>query len=83
MSIENANAFVTRIRIDKEFRNKLEAEESKEGRIKILLAEGLDFTEDEFKEVASMLSDEDLSSGVGGTLIPWCWCYVADYRGEG
>ncbi len=72
MSIENANAFLQRIINDQELRNKLEATESKEERIKVAKAEGLDCTEDEWEDVCKELSDEELHLVSGGGM--GCWC---------
>ncbi len=72
MSIENARAFLNRIRNDEELRSRLEAAETKEERLKLAKAEGCGFTEDEWNEVRTELSVEDLDGSSGGSCS-WNW----------
>ncbi len=66
MSIESAKAFVEKLKIDEEWRKKLDAVETNEERFAMAKAAGFDFTEDEFRNVTSELDDEELSSVAGG-----------------
>ncbi len=76
MSIESAKAFLERIKNDEELRNKLKAVESKEERTKVAKAEGLDCTEDEWKEVSAELSEQELDHILGGSY--WCKAIAFD-----
>ena len=66
MSIESAKAFLERIKNDEDWRNKLQAAENKEERLAMAKAEGFDFTEEEFQDVRSQLSDEEMHGIAGG-----------------
>lgn len=77
MSIESARAFWKRIKDDEEWRNRLNAAESKEERQAMVKAEGLDFTEDELKKVQEELTDEDLDNISGaGCVFSDCYSFT-------
>ncbi len=66
ISIESVKAFLERIRNDEEWRNKLNAAQSKEERLAMAKAEGFDFTEEELNLIRDELSEEMLDKIAGG-----------------
>ncbi len=69
MSIENARAFLEKIRDDADFRKQVGVKETPEARLEYIKAEGFDFTKEELDEVQSELGDMELDQVAGGT---WC-----------
>ena len=67
MSIENAKAFLEKVKNDEELLKKLSDSQSGEDRLNIAKAEGFVFTKEEMFSVTSELSDDDLPavSGAG------------------
>ena len=68
MSIENAKAFLEKVKNDEELLKKLSDSQSGEDRLNIAKAEGFVFTKEEMFSVTSELSDDDLGTVSGGGL---------------
>ena len=69
MSIESAKAFLERVQNDEDFRKELEAQTSKDERMKFAKAQGFDFTKEEIESLTSELSDEEMDGVSGGSWI--------------
>jgi predicted ribosomally synthesized peptide with nif11-like leader len=80
MSIESAKAFLERVSDDEDFRKELEAQTSKEERIKFVKSQGFDFTKEEIDSIKNELSDEDLDKVAGAGS--WGWCQRNTCYGE-
>ncbi len=72
MSIESAKAFVERVENDEDFRKELDGQASVEERMKFAKAQGFDFTNDEIRDVAGRLTEEELDAVAGGGRYRWC-----------
>ena len=68
MSIESAKAYVKRMKTDKEFKKKVVACKNAKERMKLVKAEGFDFTESDIKVVSAVLDDKDLGLVTGGDI---------------
>ena len=68
MSVESANAFVVRMKTDKEFAARVGSAETQEDRWTILKAEGFDFNKGEFNAVYDDMNDEALLT-TGGSVL--------------
>ncbi len=66
MTIESAKAFVERIKNDDDFSKEVGEKSSPENRMKFVKDNGFDFSNEEFEQVKSELSDDDLESLSGG-----------------
>lgn len=66
MSIDSANAFVERMKIDEEFAKKVTACKDADTRMAYIKDEGFDFTVAEITTVKGELSDEELDLVAGG-----------------
>ena len=66
MSIENAKAFVERIKSDEDFSKEVWGKATPEERTKYVKAAGYDFTKEELDTVRSELSVEELEEVSGG-----------------
>lgn len=75
MSIESAKAFIEKMNTDAEFARRTGEQRGKEQIASFLKAEGYKFSEAEYEEVATELSDESLDNVVGGRIYR-----VQDYR---
>lgn len=77
MSIENAKAFLEKVKSDEDLRTKLSDKNlSGEDRLNIAKAEGFQFTAEEMVNVSEELSDEQRDAVAGGGC--WsdrCWLY--------
>ena len=71
MSIDSAKAFVERMKSDAEFRTKINEAKDPEEAKKLIADAGLDFTKEEYDEVRTELSDDDLAQVAGGCV---CGC---------
>jgi len=79
MSIDQARAFIVKIKTDEAFRDRIMAIEDVDDRIAAASGAGFEFTEAEVKEVQSELSDEDMDAAAGGKNMYWgllttSWC---------
>ncbi len=66
MSIESAKAFVERMKTDEDFRKEVGGKSSPEDQMKFVKENGFDFSKEEFGQVKSELSEEDLDRIDGG-----------------
>ena len=84
MSIENAKAFLERMKNDEEFRNSVGEIATAEERMEYVKGAGFDFTKEEIKSVQDELSDDELENISGGSWAhPPCWaadCGIVDDR---
>ena len=76
MSLDQARAFIEKMKSDEAFRNRIMAIEDVNARLAAASSAGFIFTEKEFVEVQSELSDDVLDAATGGghyetTCIPW------------
>ncbi len=60
MSIESVKAFMERMKTDGDFRKEVGEKSSGEDRMQFVKANGFDFSKEEFEQVKSELSDEEL-----------------------
>ncbi len=60
MSMESAKAFLERMKNDEGFRKECSEKSSPEDRMKFVKESGFDFSKEEFEQVKSELSDEEL-----------------------
>ncbi len=67
MSIENAKAFVERMKTDENFRKKVGEKSSPDDRMKFAKESGYDFSKDELEQVKSELSEDELEKIGAGT----------------
>ncbi len=83
MSLDSAKAFIEKMMSDEVFRNRVMAIEDIDARLAVASSEGFEFTETEFKEVQSELSDEEMEAAVGGALELGGVCsrYTSEWRG--
>lgn len=87
MSVENATAFIDRVKSDSEFRDQVAGFENKEDSRAFVLSAIGEFTREELEQVkksggSEELSDGDLEQvvGGGGSFWEWltscgCWCF--------
>ena len=77
MSLDSAQAFVKKLRTDKEFSDRIQDGIDKE-RKKLIAEAGFDFTNEELKQATQVLSEEELRSISGGTerggSVRWPGC---------
>ncbi len=66
MSIESAKAFVERMKTDEDFRKEVGEKSSPEDWMKFVKENGFDFSKEEFEQVKSELSEEELDRIDGG-----------------
>ncbi|MCP4293428.1 MAG: Nif11-like leader peptide family natural product precursor [bacterium] len=66
MSIESAKAFLERMNTDGDFRKELDEKSSPEDRMQFTKANGFDFSKEEFEQVKSEMSEEELENLWGG-----------------
>ena len=66
MSLDSAQAFVKKLQTDKEFSDTIQNGIDKE-RKNLIAKAGFDFTNEELKQAAQVLSEEELRSISGGT----------------
>ena len=66
MSLEQARAFIEKMKSDKAFSDFIIAIEDIDARLVAASDAGFEFTEAEFKEVNNELSDDQLDQAVGG-----------------
>ncbi len=66
MSLDQARAFVEKMKSDEAFRDRILAIEDVDARLAAASSAGFQFTETEVKEVQSELSDAELDSAAGG-----------------
>jgi predicted ribosomally synthesized peptide with nif11-like leader len=67
MSIESAKAFIERMQTDNNFAKKIMSCKDFDSARQIILAEGFNFTHDEYKSLYLDMDDEVLESIAGGT----------------
>jgi len=66
MSLDQARAFIEKMKSDEAFRNRIIAIEDVDARLEAASDAGFEFTEAEIKSVQSELSDDDLDQAAGG-----------------
>ena len=66
MSLDQARAYIEKMKSDETFRYRVMAIEDVAERFKLIKSEGFDCSEAEIKEVTGELSDKDLDKAVGG-----------------
>ena len=66
MSLDQARAFIEKIKSDDAFRDRISAIKEVDGRVAAARGAGFDFTEAEVKEAQSELSDFELDNAAGG-----------------
>ena len=66
MSVEQARAFIAKMKSDEAFRNRITAIEDVAERFKLIEDAGFDCSEAEIKEVSGELSDDELDGWAGG-----------------
>ncbi len=69
MSNESAKAYLDRIKNDENFRKEVSELSSPEDRMQFVKDNGFNFSKEEFEQVKSELSDEELDSLGGGEFI--------------
>ena len=68
MSLDQARAFLEKMKSDVAFRERVIAIEDVAERFNFIKSEGFDCSEEEIKEVAGELSDEELGAAAGGRV---------------
>ncbi len=66
MSLDQARAFIEKMKSDVAFKERVMAIEDVAERFKLIKSDGFDCSEEEIKEVAEELSDEELDEAAGG-----------------
>ncbi len=66
MSLDQARAFIEKMKSDETFRNRVMAIEDVVERFNLIKSEGFDCNEAEIKEVAGELNDDELDAAAGG-----------------
>ncbi len=72
MSIESAKAFLEKMKNDEDFRKECGEKSSPEDRMKFVKENGFEFTKEEFEQVKTQLSDDELSAVAGGSEQGCC-----------
>ena len=76
MSLDQARAFIEKMKSDVAFKERVLAIEDVAERFNVINSEGFDCSEEEIKEVAGELSDDDLDAAAGGELPCFeAWCF--------
>ena len=81
MSLDQARAFIEKMKSDEEFRGRIMAIEAVDARLAAASDAGFEFTEAEVKEVQSELSNDDLDQAAGGANlweqrhVPCVWLF--------
>ena len=83
MSVEQAKAFIERMKTDEAFREKVMAIEDKEARIACIQAEGFECTEEEINSVGSAECGQACVGAVHCIAIDCCICYTHGSYGGG
>lgn len=80
MSLDQARAFIEKMKSDEIFRNRIMAIEDVDARLTAASDAGFEFTETEIKEIQSELSDDELDQAAGGVdTIYSASCKRCDY----
>ena len=69
MSVDQARAFIEKMKSDEEFRDRIMAIEAVDARLAAASDAGFEFTEAEINEVKSELNDDELDRAAGGCPI--------------
>lgn len=77
MSVEQARAFIEKVKNDEQLQNRLVEAQDTESKLEITKKEGYEFSVDDYKEAAEELSDADLEQLAGGKR--YGECHVNDY----
>jgi len=77
MSLDQARAFIEKMKSDGAFRDRIMAIEAVDARLAAARDAGFEFTEAEIKEVNSEFKDDQLDCVAGGACQ--CWCDVLRY----
>ena len=72
MSIDQAKAFIEKMKLDVPFKEHVLAIENVAERFNLIKSEGFDCSEAEITEVAGELSDKDLEAATGGQMGFYC-----------
>lgn len=67
MDTEAAANFIEKLAMDKDFANRFKGETSVESLVSLMHSEGLECTNQDFKETAGPLTDDELEAVTGGT----------------
>ncbi len=65
MSIQSAKEFLEKMKKDEDFRKECSKKSSSEDRMNFLMMNGFDFSKEEFKQVKSELSKDELEAIIG------------------
>ncbi len=69
MSLDQARAFIVKMKSDVAFKERVLAIEDVAERFNLIKSEGFDCSEEEIKEVVGELSDEELDEAAGGLFF--------------
>ena len=73
MSIEQAQAFMEKVKNDEDLAKRLSEAQDSESKLEIARQEGFEFSVEEFKKAAECLTDEELEATAGGKS--YCFDY--------
>jgi predicted ribosomally synthesized peptide with nif11-like leader len=73
MSLDQARAFIEKMKSDEAFRNRIAAIEGVDARLAAARDAGFQVTEAEIKEVQSEVSDDELDAAAGGSGLHCRW----------
>jgi len=85
MSIEQAKAFIEKMKTDEEFTKRIMAIEDSDARFQAIAEAGFDFTKEELEQVRQNLDEADLEQisgggeGCGGKMV--CMMFFCDITG--
>ena len=74
MSVDQAKAFIEKMKSDEAFRARVMAVEDVTERMGLINAEGFDCSAEEIG-APQELGEAELSGVVGGGSLPWCVCF--------
>jgi predicted ribosomally synthesized peptide with nif11-like leader len=78
MSLDQARAFIEKMKSDEAFRDRILAIEGIDARLAAASGAGVQVTESELKEVQSELTDDQLDAAAGGEEA---WCSLRAWGG--
>jgi len=80
MSVEQAQAFMEKVKNDEDLQKRLNEAEDSESRCKIANDLGYEFNPEEARQAADQLSENDLESIGGGRHIVWEVCCGSSFQ---